>query len=187
MSPECASIARAPLGIPEQGIGCANATTGRVGALASILAIDPGTLESGWVMLIDGNVSESGVCKNEDMLETVKCWRGALAIEMIASYGMPVGREVFETCVWIGRFVQAYRWPDRAEMIYRRDVKLHLCGTPKAKDGNIRQALIDLIGPQGVKKSPGPTYGVKSHAWAALAVAATALNLRRQAIAPELG
>jgi hypothetical protein len=41
----------------------------------------------------------------------------------------------------------------------------------RAKDANIRQALIDKIGPQGTKAQPGPTYGIKSHSWAALAVA----------------
>jgi len=99
-----------------------------------------------------------------------------LAIEMIASYGMAVGREVFETCVWIGRFIEAWHSPDDVRLIYRKDVKMYLCGTPRAKDANIRQALIDLLGPQGTKKQPGPTYGVKSHAWAALAVAVTAAN-----------
>jgi len=95
-----------------------------------------------------------------------------LAIEMIASYGMAVGKEVFETCVWIGRFWQV--WPGvSVTRIYRKDVKLHLCGTLKAKDTNIRQALIDKIGPQGTKNAPGPTYGVKSHVWPALAVAVT--------------
>ena len=58
--------------------------------------------------------------------------------------------------------------------VYRQDVKLHLCKSNKAKDGNIRQALIDKLGPQGTKKYPGPTYGIKSHAWAALGVAVTA-------------
>jgi hypothetical protein len=50
-------------------------------------------------------------------------------------------------------------------------VKLHLCNSPRAKDGNVRQALIDRVGPQGTKKGQGPTYGIKSHEWAALAVA----------------
>jgi len=45
----------------------------------------------------------------------------------------------------------------------------------KAKDTNIRQALIDMIGPQGKKSCPGPTFGMSSHTWAALAVAITAL------------
>jgi hypothetical protein len=140
-----------------------------------ILAIDPGTHESGWVLFSEGKVQSSGVSPNADvlaMLVTVQA--DALAIEMIASYGMAVGAEVFETCVWIGRYVQAWREPDAARLIYRKDVKLHLCGTPRAKDPNIRQALIDLIGPQGTKKQPGPTYGVRSHAWAALGVAVTA-------------
>ena len=99
-----------------------------------------------------------------------------LAIEMVASYGMPVGKEVFRTVWWSGRFAQAWIHYQRSEPIevYRKDVKLYLCNSPRAKDANIRQALIDLIGPQGTKKNPGPTYGVKSHAWAALGVAVTA-------------
>jgi len=97
-----------------------------------------------------------------------------LAIEMVASYGMAVGREVFETCVWIGRFQQAWHAPEAVRLIYRRDVKLHLCGSARAKDSNIRQAVIDLLGPPGTKREPGPTYGVRSHAWSALAVAVTA-------------
>jgi hypothetical protein len=44
----------------------------------------------------------------------------------------------------------------------------------RAKDQNIRQALIDRLGPPGTKKNPGPTYGVTSHMWSALAVAVTA-------------
>lgn len=147
----------------------------------SILAIDPGTSESGWVILDGSQVIASGVTRNELMLSRVGCAEvmGAeqLAIEMIASYGMAVGREVFETCVWIGRFKQAWRSPDDVKLIYRRDVKIHLCGTTKAKDANVRQALIDLLGPQGTKKAQGATYGVKSHAWAALGVAVTAAGI----------
>jgi len=96
-----------------------------------------------------------------------------LAIEMFASMGMVVGREVFETCVWIGRYIECWRDPDAVRLVYRRDVKLHLCGQARAKDKNVSQALKDLLGPQGTKKAPGPTYGVSSHAWAALGVAVT--------------
>jgi hypothetical protein len=59
------------------------------------------------------------------------------------------------------------------ELVYRRDVKMFLCGSNRAKDGNIRQALLDLVGPQGTKKAPGPTYGLRGDEWAALAVAVT--------------
>jgi Holliday junction resolvasome RuvABC endonuclease subunit len=148
----------------------------------SVLALDPGTTETGWALLsLDGRVESSGVLVNADMLERLRVHAinpgTRLAIEMIASYGMPVGREVFETCVWIGRFKQAWRAPDEVQLVYRQDVKLYLCGTPRAKDPNVRQALLDLLGPQGTKKAPGPTYGVKSHAWAALGVAVTAARV----------
>lgn len=146
-----------------------------------ILSIDPGTDESGWVILDGTSVFMSGVWPNDQLLRQVAIEGESdidcLAIEMIASYGMAVGREVFETCVWIGRFQQAWRNPDAVKLIYRRDVKLHLCGTTKAKDANVRQSLIDLIGPQGTKKCQGATYGVKSHAWAALGVAVTAAGI----------
>ena len=157
----------------------------RAQAKPGILALDPGTDKTGYCVLMEQDVMASGVLPNAEMLAYVQ--RGHfkvnghhLAIEMIASYGMPVGREVFETCVWIGRFIQA--WGGKAELVYRKDVKMHLCGTAKAKDGNVRQAILDLYPrtgggatPQvGTKGQPGPLYGVSTHAWAALGVALTA-------------
>jgi len=73
--------------------------------------------------------------------------------------------------VEIGRFAEVSR--GSASLVFRRDVKMHLCGSARAKDANIRQALLDRLGPVGTKKAPGPLYGVKSHIWAALAVAVT--------------
>lgn len=152
----------------------------------NLLAIDPGTEQSGWCVLSSGaeqdvtrfwRVVNSGVEPNADVLRRAT-WASAssylLAIEMIASYGMPVGRETFETVRWIGRFQQAWHSPEEVRLVYRRDVKLYLCGSMKAKDANVRQALIDKLGPVGTKKSPGPLYWVKSHAWSAVAVAVTA-------------
>jgi hypothetical protein len=147
-----------------------------------LLCIDPGTTESG-VVIYDGweiSFKSSGI-DNEEILtlfqgsKTFDC----LAIEMVASYGMAVGKTVFETCVWIGRFIQGLGV--EYTPIYRKDVKLCLCGSYRAKDANIRQAILDKFPatgggktPQvGTKKEPGPLYGVSKHAWAALAVGLT--------------
>lgn len=157
--------------------------------MTTVLAIDPGSAESAWMLYspddeIGFNVLDRGIAGNDEIVgrgfEHVFDEADAMAIEMIASYGMPVGKEVFETCVWIGRFVQVWkgrRGPD-PEFIYRKEVKRNLCGNIKAKDSNVRQALIDRFGGSrkraiGTKKLPGPLYGVKKDIWSALAVAVT--------------
>lgn len=150
----------------------------------TILAIDPGTEQSGWCLYHpERGILGAGVKPNDVMLCEIRhSCADMLALEMVASYGMAVGKDVFETVRWIGRFQQAWKRPDDAMLVYRRDVKLHLCNSAKAKDANIRQALLDLFPrtgggktPQvGTKTQPGPLYGVSSHAWSALAVAITA-------------
>lgn len=140
-----------------------------------VLAIDPGPVESGWCYLRDGKPIEFGVLDNGLLLGRVSSVIvDLLAIEMVASYGMAVGKDVFETCVWIGRFQQAWRMPNQVQLIYRKTITTHICGRSKANGSEIRQALIDRFGPVGTKKKPGPTYGITSHAWSALAVAVTA-------------
>ena len=104
-----------------------------------------------------------------------------LVIEMIASYGMPVGKEVFETCVWIGRFVElAIVQNIDIAYIYRKDEKMNICHNMKAKDSNIRQALIDRFGPVGTKKNPGWFYGFKADIWSAYAVGITYLDMKKR-------
>lgn len=141
-----------------------------------IYALDPGTRDTGWVLYRENIVVDSGVHPNHDVLRWVQAGQGAdvLAIEMMRARGMPTSNDEFLTLVWIGRFLQAWREPEAVRLVYRQDVKLHVCGSMKAKDPNIRASLIDMVGPQGKKAAPGPTYGVSSHAWAALGVAVTA-------------
>ena len=67
---------------------------------------------------------------------------------------MPVGKEVFETCVWIGRFIQIFNSKINTHFIYRKDEKINICNSMKAKDSNIRQALIDRFGTVGTEKNP---------------------------------
>lgn len=139
-----------------------------------ILAIDPGPLESAYVILDGSRLVEFAKVENQTLLERLPHHRAIcshLAIEMIASYGMPVGREVFETCVWIGRFIEAWNAP--FTQIYRKDVKLKVCLSPKANDANIRAALIDRWGGKTAIKKGGPLHGVSKDVWAALGVAVT--------------
>jgi len=141
-----------------------------------VLAIDPGTTTSALVIWDNSRkrIEQFGKHDNVEFLELLRTKQLSAdhcAMEMIASYGMAVGAEVFETCVWIGKFLEA--WNRESTMIYRRNVKLHICGSPRAKDANIRAALIDLVGPQGTKRDPGPTFGISGDVWSALAVAIT--------------
>ncbi len=145
-----------------------------------IFAIDPGTTESAFVRFAPSRngFTDHGKVPNEHLLDLIKDeWKYSsfLAIEMVASFGMPVGKEVFETCVWIGRFIEAWGVP--FAFVYRQEVKLHLCKSAKANDATIRQALIDLYGGKekamGNKKSPGPLYGMGCDERSALAVALT--------------
>lgn len=151
-----------------------------------ILAIDPGTNQSAWVLYdyVTREILEHSIAPNETVLkeDLPLITAGHIAVEMIACYGMPVGKEVFVTCVWIGRFIQM--WDSAWGLVYRKDVKMHLCGNTTAKDGNIRQALIDLFPATGLdgrgvpsaigtKKHPGPLYGIRKDEWAALGVAVT--------------
>jgi hypothetical protein len=157
-----------------------------VGREMKILAIDPGCDESAYV-LMDENYTplEFNKAPNYDVLRYIggldldtKC----VVIEMIASYGMSVGKEVFETCVWIGRFKQAcaYMFAKQVAYIYRKDVKLNLCGQTKAKDSNIIQALKDRFGDKGTVKDKGWFYGFKKDIWQAYAVGVTYLDKQEE-------
>lgn len=155
-----------------------------------ILAIDPGNVRSGYVLseydeaeirrvLRVGKVENAEIMKI--ISEIAESAETDFAIEMIAGMGMAVGAEVFDTCVWIGRFWERALTRDFREMqyIYRREEKLCLCASPRAKDANIRQALADRYAPgqpnfgKGTKKQPGFFFGFSSDMWAAMAVATT--------------
>ena len=156
-----------------------------------ILAIDPGTDESAYVVFDGERVRGCSITTNSELLNLMQPANlfDTLVIEAVSSFGMAVGREVFETVWWSGRFFE--KWESSggyAHRLYRHDVKLHICGQTRAKDANIRQALIDRFGGSrtaavGTKKKPGPLYGVRSHCWAALAVAVTWWDLNRGEVA----
>ena len=97
--------------------------------------------------------------------------------------GMAVGRDVFETCEWIGRYKQLL--DDRGvpyHIVTRKEEKLTICGSPRANDTTIRHALIDRFAShdfrsgKGTKANPDFFYGFRADQWSAYAVATTALD-----------
>lgn len=155
-----------------------------------VVGIDPGTEKSAWIWLDGHDVLEFGYCPNEDLIsKLISCDFGLspIGIEMVASYGMPVGRDTFETVYWIGRFSEAALSNTEVYRLYRKTsedlpaICHHICKSPNASDSNIRQAIIDMYPregggkvPQvGTKGNPGPLYGISKHVWQAMAVAIT--------------
>jgi hypothetical protein len=147
-----------------------------------ILAIDPGNEQSATVLLVDEAPLSPQKGPNADLLKHLRHLDEPLpllAVEGIASYGMAVGKEVFDTCIFIGRCLEL--WESRGgttRLVYRRDVKLFLCQSVRATDSNVRAALMDRFGGKakaiGTKAAPGPLYSLKKDMWSALAVALTA-------------
>lgn len=176
-------------------------------ALISVLGIDPGPIESHYALL---SVSPSGVsikCGTFENEGFADVFRGGYlymaphaCIEQIASYGMSAGADLFETCFWTGRF---YEWLSVEGLCVfrakRKTIAAHHCHDAKAKDGNVRQAMIDRFGPPYVKgfkervhkktgaplapkkvRLPGPTHGITKDQWQALAVAAYAHDVLKK-------
>lgn len=157
----------------------------------TILAFDPGNEETAYC-LIDTDTRkpiEFGKVKNDVALRYMYATNGAarrataVIIEMVASYGMAVGKSVFDTCVMIGRLTEAANSIGvEVHYIYRIEEKTTICHDSKAKDANIRQALIDRFAQhdfkngKGTKKDPDWFYGFAKDEWAAYAVGTTWLD-----------
>lgn len=145
-----------------------------------ILAIDPGTTESAYVIyntmsvIADASpIVDKGKILNENIRDIIEISEyDCCAIEMVASYGMPVGKTTMETILWIGWFARCVNEVNKPfYLIYRKEIVTQLCGSSRAKDANVRTALIDVFGEPGTKKNPGPTFGITKDIWSALAIA----------------
>lgn len=153
-----------------------------------VLAIDPGNTQSAFTIIDSDTRKPVAFAKtlNEALLESIE--QGAFSydvvyIEMVASYGMAVGAEVFDTCVWIGRYLQsAMTTGADVHLVTRLHVKLHHCHDSKAKDSNITRALVDRFAygqpnyGKGTKATPGWFYGFSADVWQAYALAVYAAD-----------
>jgi hypothetical protein len=151
-----------------------------------ILAIDPGTVRSAWLAFdTTAGVPDLhhlfGINPNTELIEHLRGLPGwvppitAVVIEQVVSYGMPIGETTIETIHWAGRFAEA-AFPLPVYRVPRLAVRMALCHSGRAKDPNVRAALLDRFGGDaaiGRKAAPGPLYGFKADLFAALGVAVT--------------
>lgn len=153
--------------------------------MTRILAIDPGSSESAWVLLANGKPAAHAKEANESVLELLEPGvADVVVIEQIEPrYGLQAGWEVLDTARWVGRFEEA-SFPMPVVRLRRSEILRHLgvVTSPRAgekrvtADAGIRAALIDRYGGPdaiGRKANPGPLYGLASDRWAALSVAVT--------------
>lgn len=150
-----------------------------------VIGIDPGPVESAYVVWDGEKILELGHMLNESLICEVfprvrREYPGIdMVVERITSYGMAVGQTVFETVFWTGQFCRAWAGtcPDCYQgigsRVERMKVKMHLCHDSRAKDSNIRQSLIDMYEPDLKPKCrpKGVLKGVSKDCWQALAVA----------------
>lgn len=118
-----------------------------------ILAIDPGTIESGYVIVSKGlRIVEAGKVWNHQILDIISNNAGhsnTCLIESMQSYGKPVGQSVFNTCIWIGRFIQSSIHCGVVEygLIPRKSYAHALCRNTRAvSDAMIRKELEQRFG-----------------------------------------
>lgn len=164
--------------------------------MRAVIAIDPGNNESGFCIIdrdtfkpvehgkLDNFTFRDVLCCDDFKLKLSRYESIEVCIEMVASYGMPVGAEVFDTCVWIGRFIEIFDQIHSitADYIFRKEEKMNLCGNTRATDATIRKALVDRFARgasnygKGTKKAPGWFYGFSADCWAAYAVGVTYID-----------
>jgi len=163
-----------------------------------VLDVEPSTVR--WAGELDNDELLSKLRYRPSFTPDVVSLWDRLYVETIAPMGLVLGASTLETMRWVGRFQEAWeRSTDRpAVLVFRNDEKLVLCGRctypnprtgrPKAVgDAEIRRALIDRFPgtgggktPQiGTKREPGPLFGMRGHAWSALAVLVTGMELEK--------
>ena len=158
-----------------------------------ILSIDPDPNGGSWVLLDEsGEVLDHGYQEQRGVLfNSIRAATGVVTVvvEGIQNMGMPMGNPTIETIKNIGEFRAACYGMALVtfdDTLTRPKIKGALCGSARAKDSNVRAALLDLYPatgggatPQiGIKSQPGPLFGIKADEFAALAVGLVWLSLR---------
>ena len=135
-----------------------------------VIAVDPGNQFSAYAEFYEGELREFGKRRNSELRNLLRCFKKDwhLAIETLHPRGMPTAAEEMEMQLWAGAMIEAFCGFEEEHFtrMKRMDVKMTICGHPRAKDANIRAALIDKWGGKemaiGKKKNPGSTKSIQA-------------------------
>lgn len=148
-----------------------------------VLGLDPGTTQTGLALFDPVAGTIQGLHQdNEQVLQFLQMMAPLpdqlLILEGIKSYGRAVGQSVFQTCCWLGRFMETWDRPGGLwACYYQEQAKLWLTKSLKSKPSEINRSLQDRWGAKGTKKQPGRLYGFKGdHCFSALAIATYGLD-----------
>lgn len=151
-----------------------------------VLAIDPGNVESAYVLADYGNGNlpkQFDKLPNECLHLLIREIEPAIdyiVIERIASQGQVVGASVFDTVHEIGYL---HRLSEELGFVpyfmFRTEVKRILTGRTNTKDSDVIAALVKQFDPEGkrgkygkgTKANPGPFYGFSADVWQAFGLA----------------
>lgn len=140
-----------------------------------ILAIDPGTDRSAWVLLDGSSILGAAIEENARLLTRLRiggpgAW--TVAIERIEPrYGLNMGWETIRTCELVGALTEAAR-PLPVVLLRRSEILRHLgVASRGSADSGVRAALMDRWGGEQSVRKGQPLAGIKTHLWSALGVA----------------
>ena len=174
-----------------------------------ILAIDPGTTMSAYCVMTEGYEPTAAAKVDNNALHAL-IMRGGMdemVIECMEprflggekTHGQMIGSETYETCIWIGRFMElaahmdmpvfrVYRSEERSRLIPSKRNGLPPLpeGTGQTADAQIRAALVQRFAKHDKKTGKGTAkhkdvfYGFKADMWSAFAVGVVHLDNQKE-------
>lgn len=141
--------------------------------MTAVLGIDPGTTRSAFVVLDGERIVGTAIVDNEVLVADLRTTHVAMAVieRVEPRYGLRLGWETVQTIEWVGRFHEALDHCG-VTLLPRSAILRHLGIAPKGNaDSGVRMAMLDRWGGEAAGRKGGPLYGIRTHAWQALAAA----------------
>ena len=133
-----------------------------------IIAFDPGNEQTGWVVVLADNSKLLYKNKelNSECLKKLNIFLNKeefniinVGIEYVSSYGMATNQTVLDTATFSGILAWIFRSRQiPCEFVFRKSVKMFLCGSVRAKDAEVNSRVREYVGEDNTQKNPNIWY-----------------------------